>query len=122
MRIPPPNQGAPPPLPRPSLSLVVRPLRARMTISKAYKTPVVRTAIAQGLVLFLGGMMLDGGFFLTASFFAVIAYWAVMLIIALRHPASPTRGDLIWASAGFAIAFAVTFALGPLVLYLRGQL
>ncbi len=93
-----------------------------MTISRYYKTPVVRTAVAQGIVLLLGGMVLDGGFFLFTSLIAAAAYWAALVIIVVRHPASPTRGDLIWANAGFAIALALAFAIGPLVLYLRGQL
>jgi hypothetical protein len=93
-----------------------------MTISRDYKTPVLRTAIAQGIVLLLGGMCLDGGFFLFTSVIAAAAYWAALLIIIARHPSSPGRGDLIWASAGFAIALALAFAIGPLVLYLRGQL
>jgi hypothetical protein len=94
----------------------------RMTISKDYKRPVVTNAVAQGIVLLLGCMVLDGGFFLAASIIAVAAYWAGFVIVVARRPASPTKGDLIWASAGFAIAFALTFALGPLVLYLRGRL
>ena len=93
-----------------------------MTLFKDYKTPAIRTAVAQGIVLLLGGMMLDGGFFMAASVIAVAVYWAVLVVIAVRHPVSPTRGDLIWASAGFAIALAFTFAIGPLVLYLRDWL
>lgn len=93
-----------------------------MTISRDYKTPVLRTAVAQGIVLLLGGMVLDGGFFLFTSVIAAAAYWVALLIIVARHPASPAKGDLIWARAGFAIALALAFAIGPLVLYLRGQL
>jgi hypothetical protein len=90
-------------------------------ISKDYKMPVVRTSVAQVIVLVLGGICLDGGFFLATSLIAVAAYWAELLIVVARHRLSPTRGDLIWASAGFAIALAMTFVLGPLVLQLRGR-
>lgn len=78
--------------------------------------------MAQGIVLLLGGMCLDGGHFLFTAVMATAAYWAALLIVVIRHPASPSRGDLIWASAGFAIALAFAFAIRPLVLYLRGQL
>ena len=74
------------------------------------------------LLFLLSGMILDGGFFFATSLVAVAAYWVGFAIVVVRHPASPTRGDLIWASAGFAIALALTFAIGPLVLYLRGRL
>jgi len=74
-----------------------------MTISTDYKRPVLRTAVAQGIVLLLGGMCLDGGFFLFTSVIATAAYWVALLIIIVRHPAAPRRGDLIWAGAGFAM-------------------
>lgn len=93
-----------------------------MTLSSDYKRPVVRTVVAQAIVLLLTSMVLDGGFFFAISLIAVAAYWAGVVIVVARHPASPTRGDLIWAGAGFAIALAMTFALGPLVLYLGGRL
>lgn len=93
-----------------------------MTISTDYKRPLVRTAVAQGIVLLLGGVCLDGGHFLLTAVMATAAYWAALLIIVIRHPASPSRGDLIWASSGFAIALALAFVIGPLVVYLKGQL
>ena len=93
-----------------------------MTISNDYKVPVVRTGVAQGIVLLIGGMCLDGGFFLFTSLIAAAAYWAALIIIVARHPASPSRGDLIWAKGGYPIAFALAFVIGPLVLYLRGRL
>lgn len=94
----------------------------RMTISRDYKTPVIRTAVAQGVVLVLSGMVLDGGYFLYTSLIAAAAYWAALLIIIARHPASPAKGHLIWARAGFAVALALAFAICPLVLFLRSQL
>lgn len=90
-------------------------------ISRDYRTPVVRTAVAQGIVLLLSGTVLDGGFFRFTSLIAAAAYWAVLAIVMARHPASPSRGDLIWARAGFAIALALAFALGPMILHLRGR-
>ena len=93
-----------------------------MTISRDYKIPVMRTAVAQGIVLLIGGMCLDGGFFLFTSLIAAAAYWAALIIIVARHPASPARGDLVWAKGGYAIALALAFAIGPLVLYLKGEL
>ena len=78
--------------------------------------------MAQGIVLLLGGMISDTGFFFATSLIAVVAYWVGFLVVVARHPAAPTRGDLIWASAGFPIALAMTFALGPFVLYLKGKL
>ena len=97
-------------------------MKRNLNISRDYKIPVLRTAVIQGIVLLLGGMSLDGGFFLFTALIAAAAYWAALLVIIARHPASPGRGDLIWANAGFAIALALAFAIGPLVLYLRGQL
>jgi hypothetical protein len=92
-----------------------------MSISHSYKKPAVRTAVAQGIVLVFGSLVLDGGFFFLAALIAVAAYWAGFLVVIARHPESPTRGDLIWASAGFAITLALTFAFGPLVVQLRGH-
>jgi len=94
----------------------------RLHISKDYKKPVIRTAVAQVIVLLIGTMVLDGGFFFATSLIAAAAYWFGFLAVIVRHPSSPTKGDLVWASAGFAVALALTFALGPLVLYLKGRL
>jgi hypothetical protein len=78
--------------------------------------------VAQGIVLLVGSMILDGGFFLFTSLVAAAGYWVALIMIVARHPASPGRADLIWARAGFVIALALGFAIGPLVLYSRGQL
>jgi hypothetical protein len=92
-----------------------------MTISNSYKKPALRTAVAQAIVLILGSLVLDGGFFAWTALIAAAAYWAGFIIVVVRHPELPTRGDLVWASAGFAITLALTFALGPLVVQLRGH-
>jgi hypothetical protein len=93
-----------------------------LNISKDYKSPVVRTAVGQGIVLLTGCLVLDGGFFLAATLIAAVAYWVVLGFVVFRHPASPSKGDLIWASAGFAITLVLALALVPVVLCLRGQI
>ncbi len=97
-------------------------MAGRLQISKEYKTAFVRTAQAQVIVLLAASMILDGGFFAATSFIAAAAYWGGLLVVVVRHPSNPTKGDMVWANVGFAIAFALTFAIGPLVLFLKGQL
>jgi len=70
---------------------------SHMTFSKKYKEPVVRTSVAQGLLLLVGGTILDGGNFLFTALIAAAAYWAALLIVVARHPLVPSKGDLIWA-------------------------
>ncbi len=95
-------------------------MTGRVHISQDYKKPVLRNIAAQVVVLLVGGMMLDGGFFLAVTLVAVAVYWLSLVFVIVRHTSAPTRGDIVWASAGFAIAMALTFVFGPLVLFLRG--
>lgn len=92
-----------------------------MTISKNYRTPLLRNAAAQGIVLLLGGMLTDSGFLLFPLIIAAVAYWVTLIIVIARHPTAQQRGDLIWADAGFAIVLAVAFVIGPIVVYWRGH-
>ncbi|HUR44345.1 MAG TPA: hypothetical protein VMZ27_00620, partial [Candidatus Saccharimonadales bacterium] len=92
-----------------------------MTLSSSYKKAAARTAIAQVIVFLLAGLMLDGGFFARITLVAGVAYWARFIFVVVRHPKLPTRGDLVWASAGFAISLALTFAVGPVAVLLRGH-
>ena len=91
-----------------------------MTISPTYRIPILRTFVAQALVSVIASLVLDGGTAFEVVGIAVAAYWGALVIIVLRHPLTPSRGDLLWARLGFAVSLALAAVVCPAVWWSRG--
>lgn len=90
-----------------------------MDISHEYRRPIFVSLFAQAIVLLATSLILDGGIILRSAAVAALAYWGTLLVVVGRHPTTPTRGDLIWAKAGFPIALCAATIAFQLVLLLR---
>lgn len=95
-------------------------MNASAPVSERYRKPLLEAAILQVLAVILAGMILDGGKCLYVVLLSVLAHWAVAVIILVRRPSSPTKGDLAIVGRAFLLVLLVIYLLGILVMELRG--
>ena len=95
-------------------------MNASAPVSERYRKPLLEAAILQVLVVILAGMILDGGKCLYVALLSVMAHWAVSVIILVRRPYSPTKGDLVIVGRVFLLMLLVIYLLGTLVMEVRG--
>ncbi len=69
---------------------------------------------------FWSGTILDMGALSTICEGTLITYGALFLLIAVRRPKQPTRGDLLMLKWGFPILYFVGVLVYPYMWYLRG--
>lgn len=94
---------------------------SEIDVARAYKRPIAGNAMGQFLCLLLASTILDGGFIFATAGIAVFAYWAAVVIVVVRHPASPTKGDLGWVRVGFVVSLVLAFIIGPFAVGMRSR-
>lgn len=65
--------------------------------------------ISVGLQMFfqvLGGITFDGGLLFLRVNYSMAIYWVMALLVILRRPSKPTKGDLIAIRYGFLFILA----------------
>jgi hypothetical protein len=87
-------------------------MRAKFVIHDAYKRPLVWNASLQPFMLLFTSLILDGGFAFAFTMIAVAAYWGSIIVMLVRNPKNPTKGNLIWARRGFILTLPIEFAVG----------
>jgi hypothetical protein len=67
--------------------------------------------VQQAVVLVLAALVLDGGRTLVLMIIAAIGSWVFTLIVILRRPRSPTRGDILIIKYGIWLAAALVVSI-----------
>jgi hypothetical protein len=78
---------------------------------------MVNMAMQIVIVLFYSLCIVD--FLATTLVFAAFTYWIGMLIVVLRRPLNPTKGDLLYAALGFLV---LLFVVAPFFLFIPPML
>jgi hypothetical protein len=81
-------------------------------LAQAYSSPVQSALGVQIIFVLWFGSLLDGGVVLRAFLYSSLAYWAGTVLILLRRPSNPTRGDLLyirWGLVGVGLLGMVAF-------------
>lgn len=86
----------------------------KLAISDKYLSPLKVSVALQIVAALVCSIILDGGY-CGILIFSLVAYWLGVLIIVLRRPLKPTRGDIIFVAGGFPLVLIVgwTFAVQP---------
>jgi hypothetical protein len=65
-----------------------------MLLRDPYARPLMQAVLLQFGLVFFSAMILDGGVCLQACCYSSAAFWLGTLLLLIRRPRSPTRGDL----------------------------
>jgi hypothetical protein len=69
-------------------------------LNEAFSRPLIRALILQTLCVFFFSLMLDFGVTLRACWYSSIPFWIGAIVILIRRPHTPTRGDLAYLRWG----------------------
>jgi hypothetical protein len=75
-------------------------VRTMSFVNDPYFRPLLRALLLQFLLLAFCTRILDGGVIFDACAKSSAAFWAGVIVILVRRPKNPTRGDLIYVRWG----------------------
>ena len=86
--------------------------RVRVDVAPAYEREVVLSIVQQIVLAVLAALTLDMGETARGVLASIIGYWIGAVIVMVRRPQSPSKGDLLFVRWGVSIlAFAFVSAI-----------
>ena len=91
-------------------------------IAAPYKRALTQAVVLYCLWLGFSQLILDTGEFLSAVIYSSIAFWIGVVLVVVRRPLAPTRGDLYFIRWGIIPIVAMGVAVFTCVWHWKGVL
>ena len=97
------------------------PKEAEQPVSRSYRSSIVIALASQAFLIVLSSVTLDGGQLTQWALLGSLAFWPVAILIVVRRPKKPTRGDHLFLRWGYLLLTPIVSSLTALRWMLFGS-